>query len=210
MKKLFLFLFLIAAFVTNAQEKQSLKDLLYSGKLKKDSSGVVRKTDDLSTKIDTTTKKEIVVEKTKPTTPIVETKQTITGTNTNGEITKVEDKDTASFEIVANIPATAAPTKTNTKLWKEYNDSLTKILKAEILSAKQIKKETYYMSFDYEIGTDGTVTVNTVSSTPSNAYLLAQVKQILDYNPPKLNATLDSNGQPRKVKRKQSFTITKD
>ena len=36
---------------------QSLKDLLYGGKLKNDSNSVVRKTDDLSTKIDTSTKK---------------------------------------------------------------------------------------------------------------------------------------------------------
>src|SRR5579885_1837604 len=51
----------------NAQEKPKLKDLLYSGKLKKDSSGVIRSTDDLSSKIDTTTKKDsIAVVKAKP------------------------------------------------------------------------------------------------------------------------------------------------
>ena len=38
---------------------QSLKDALYSGKLKSDTGTVVRKTDDLSTKIDTAKKKPI-------------------------------------------------------------------------------------------------------------------------------------------------------
>src|SRR6476646_8127289 len=53
---LFVFV-LLAAITAEAQQKQSLKDLLYSGKLKRDSSGVIRSTDDLSTKIDTSTKK---------------------------------------------------------------------------------------------------------------------------------------------------------
>ena len=66
------------------------------------------------------------------------------------------------------------------------------------------------MSFDYEIATDGLVTVNTVSSQPSNNYLQAQVKQFLDNTPLKLAPALDSNGQPRKTKRKQSYTVTKD
>src|SRR6266498_3909012 len=58
MKNLILIIFLLgAAFAVKAQEKkQSLKDLLYGGKLKKDSTGVIRSTDDLSKKIDTNTK----------------------------------------------------------------------------------------------------------------------------------------------------------
>src|SRR5436190_12579758 len=59
MKNMILVIFLIGgAFAVQAQEKQSLKDLLFSGKLKKDSTGVIRSTDDLSKKIDTSTKKE--------------------------------------------------------------------------------------------------------------------------------------------------------
>ena len=59
MKTLILVVFLLGgALVVQAQEKQSLKDLLFSGKLKKDSTGVIRSTDDLSKKIDTSSKKE--------------------------------------------------------------------------------------------------------------------------------------------------------
>src|ERR1700751_2099185 len=59
MKKMILLIFVIGgAFAVQAQEKQSLKNLLFSGKLKKDSTGVIRNTDDLSTKIDTGSKKE--------------------------------------------------------------------------------------------------------------------------------------------------------
>src|SRR5438309_2579036 len=52
-KGIVFFLFLAVTFGARAQ---SLKDLLYSGKLKMDSNSVVRKTDDLSTKIDTSHK----------------------------------------------------------------------------------------------------------------------------------------------------------
>ena len=57
MKKSLLFLLMVAAFSAGAQQKQSLKDLLYGGKLKLDSTAVIRKSDDLSTKIDTAAKK---------------------------------------------------------------------------------------------------------------------------------------------------------
>ena len=56
MKKAFLFLLLAAGAAANAQQKQSLKDLLYGGKLKLDSNSVIHKDDDLSAKIDTTTR----------------------------------------------------------------------------------------------------------------------------------------------------------
>ena len=55
MKKGFLFLIIISV-ITSTAEAQSLKDLLYSGKLKKDSNTVIRKGDDLSSRIDTGTK----------------------------------------------------------------------------------------------------------------------------------------------------------
>lgn len=235
MKKLFLLLSVLAAIGVQAQDEiPKLKDLLYGGKLKKDSSGVIRKTDDLAAKIDTSTKKFPEPEKAKAVAKVapdtaktstvatppetgtakVESASTTTtnnaGTVTTGTITTGTVAAATEGAAVVAPPTTAAPAKTNTKLWKEYTDSLTSFLKAEAFSSKQIKKETYFMSFDYEIGTDGLVTVNTVSSTPSNNYLQAQVKQFLDNTPLKLNPVLDGAGQAKKAKRKQSYTVTKD
>jgi hypothetical protein len=227
MKKLFLLLLLGPAVMAQAQEeKPRLKDLLYSGKLK-NSSGVVRQTDDLSTKIDTSTKRapepeQIVTAKVVTTQDTSVAKvasalppdtssvaaQSITN-NTGNTSTEIAATTTEAAVVAVPVTAAAAP-KSNTKLWKEYSDSLTSFLKAEAFPSKQIKKETYYMSFDYEIGTDGLVTVNTVSSTPSNNYLQAQVKQFLDNTPLKLNPVLDGSGQPKKTKRKQGFTVTKE
>jgi len=237
---------LLSAQGLKAQQKQSLKDLLYSGKLKKDSSGVIRSTDDLSSKIDTSTKKpEAEVAKapvTEPARPAVvaadtakkvasttsqpvatqkevlptenpvnTTTSTTTAPNTNPPAAENLPSGTPAGEVATTAAATttapAAP-KTNTKLWKEYSDELTKSLQ-EALKSKQVKKGTYFMMIDYEIGTDGKVTFLDVSSEPSNSYLQSQVKQVLDSTPFTLNPVMDSANQPRKVKRKQSYSITK-
>jgi hypothetical protein len=215
MKNLILTIFLFGGFAVQAQEKQSLKDLLYGGKLKKDSTGVIRSTDDLSKKIDTGSKKETQPVKTiVPAANAQQDKNAViskTDTNTN-MLTAGVDRVTTKADSAATVgvPATTVPAKTNTKLWKEYTDSLVKTLNDEVLKAKQIKKNTYYLMVDYEIETDGQVTITNVTSTPENAFLEAQVRQIMDSTPLRLNPITDSSNQPKKVKRKQQFTITKE
>jgi len=210
-----LIIFLIGAFNVQAQvkEKQSLKDLLYGGKLKKDSSGVIRSTDDLSKKIDTSTKKETQpVETARAATNAQDKNAVISKTDVNTNVTgSGADTTAAGVDGGATVGAPATkPVKTNTRLWKEYTDSLVKTLQDEALKSKQIKKNTYYLMVDYEIETDGQITVTNVTSTPENAFLQAQVKQIMDSTPLRLNPVTDSNNQAKKVKRKQQFTITKE
>jgi len=205
MKKGILILLLAASFSADAQ---SIKDLLYSGKLKTDSNTVVRKSDDLSTKIDTTAKKP----KAEKVPPI--TAEDIIGNDTSKSVSAVTDvnamTDTTSLGTDKEAVKTAAP-KSNTKLWKEYTDSLTAAMKAEeVLASKKLKKGTYYITLDYELGTDGKVEVLNVFSSPENEFLQNQVKDRLLNNPPYLAPVLDSAGNPRKVKRKQNFVVTKE
>jgi hypothetical protein len=216
MKNLFLVIFLFGGFAMQAQEKkQSLKDLLYSGKLKKDSTGVIRSTDDLSTKIDTSTKKEIAPVATNQKAANVQQDKnaaapkgdTPTNASTIGAVAVTTNTDSAA--IVAPV-ANPAPAKTNTKLWKEYTDDLVKTLNDGVLKSKQIKKNTYYLMVDYEIATDGQVTFTNLTSTPENSFLLAQVRQIMDSTPLRLNPVTDSSNQSKKVKRKQQIIITKE
>jgi hypothetical protein len=216
MKTLPLIIFLIAVAFSvqaQAQEKQSLRDLLYGGKLKKDSTGVIRSTDDLSKKIDTSTKKEAQPANTNvPAANVQQDKNAVisktavtTSIATTGVDTATIKTDSAA---TPTVPA-SIPVKSNTKLWKEYTDSLVKSLD-EVLKSKQIKKNTYYLMVDYEIETDGRVTITNITSTPENSFLQAQVRQIMDSTPPHLNPITDSNNQAKKVKRKQQFTITKE
>lgn len=203
MKKAFLFLLLIAGFGAAAQQKQSLKDLLYGGKLKLDSTAVIRKSDDLNTKIDTAAKKPVEAEK-----PKIAAAPDGAAT----PVTAAADSTAADAigTVAANANAVAAPAKSNTKILKEATDSLISTLKIEVLPSKKIKKDTYYLMLEYEIGTDGAMNVLNVVSTPVNEFLQQQVKDRLLYSAPRLQPALDSNGQPRKVKRKLNLNITKE
>ena len=201
MKKTILFLLLAVSFTANAQ---SLKDLLYSGKMKSDSGTVVRKGDDLSAKIDTATKKPADAEKPK----------TITAENQ----VKAVDVNSDSAAVVATVPEIATvepanekkvPVKSNTRLWKEYTDSITSILKTEVFPNKKIKKETYYFTVEYEIDVDGQVNILNVTSDPENAFLQSEVKTKMELSAPKLNP-VESSGKPKKVKRRASFSVTKE
>jgi hypothetical protein len=224
MKNLILVIFLFGGLGVQAQEKkQSLKDLLYSGKLKKDSTGVIRSTDDLSSKIDTTTKKEAApvatnqaaanaqqeknVAAQQDKNAVVSKENTPTNVSTIGAVAVTANTDSAA--VVAPV-ANPTPAKTNTKLWKEYNDNLLKTLNDEVLKSKQIKKNTYYLMVDYEIAPNGQVTFTNLTSTPENAFLVAQVRQIMDSTPLTLNPVTDSSNQGKKVKRKQQIVITKE
>jgi hypothetical protein len=195
MKKGILLLLLASSVSVNAQK---LKDLLYSGKLKNDSGTVVRKSDDLSTKIDTVKKKPAEPEKIKLTAAVKDSSaQQPTAQPGSVTFTPAEAKDNNTV------------TKDNTKIWKTYMDSMLITFKDEVLTSKKIKNGTYYVLVDYEIGPDGHVTINNIYPSPENSYLQQQVKERLMLTAPQLNPVLNSTGQPRKVVRKYNFTLTK-
>jgi hypothetical protein len=218
MKKGILFLLIAFSFTARAQ---SLKDLLYSGKLRNDSNTVVHKTDDLKTKVDTTDRKA-AAEKAAASQNIVAVipgdslkknsqpaNAAVSGNNTTAPAGAVPANDTTAT-APAEAAAPAAPVKTNSKIWKEYNEALVTTLKSEVLSNKKVKKDTYYVLADYEIGVDGQATLNNVTVSPDNAFLQEQVKQRLTDNPPAFTPVMDSNNQPKKVKRKFNFYVTKE
>ena len=210
MKKLIVFVFLAGALTSNGQ---TLKELLYSGKLKKDSTGVIRKSDDLSTKIDTVQKKEPIVQTaSKKDIPVVAPSDAVVAktdsvVNTNDEASvEVKQEETVKEDVVITK---AAPAKSNTKLWKEYTDSLTSSLK-ELLASKKIKKDNYFFLVEYEIDENAQVSINKVSVSPENELLLNTIRERILTSPPQLNAALDSAGKPKKVKRRQSFNVVKE
>ena len=194
MKKGILFLLIVTSVTANAQ---SLKDALYGGKLKSDTGSVIRKTDDLSKKIDTSIKKPTDVVKTKMTTAVKDS--SIKG------ITVQKDSDTDS---VAEGKDTKVELKYNNVILKEYMDSIISTFRAEVLPDKKIKNGTYFVLVDYEIGIDGQVSVNKVTPSPENSFLRDQIKERFDLTAPKMNPVL-SNGKPRKVVRKFNFTLNK-
>lgn len=198
MKKCFLFLaMIISCTIAGAQ---SLKDLLYSGKLKNDSGTVVRKGDDLSTKIDTTKKKPAEPEKVKTVTVVRD--------SATGSVIRTDTVLKATEDAATEPPVNTAAPKDNNRIWKEYIDSLATTLKAEVMPNKKIKSGTYYVFVEYEIGIDGQVSINNVSPSPENAFLASQIKERLTLSAPVMTPVL-YNGKPRKSVKKYTFTIEK-
>lgn len=214
MHKIVLLLLLIGGAAT--AQAQSLKDMLYGGKLRSDSNTVVRKTDDLKAKMDTGQKKPVVVaEKATAAAPTDSAKGAAVPNNAVAAATvpNVNGADSAQVTDSTEAPVDAAPAvpaKSNTKLWKEYTDALVATLTPELQNAKKVKNGTYHVLVAYEIDTDGKVTANNVGITPANEMLHALIRQYVDSTPLQMSATNDSAGQPRKVRRSGSFTITKD
>ena len=206
MKRGSLAVLLTLSLAAGAQQKQSLKDLLYSGKLKSDSGSVVRSSDDLASRIDTATKKSEesrpVVVGNDPSKPPAAATPTDATTNT----TVSTDPSAAAATNTAN----AVPAKNNTKIWKDYTDSLQNTFKTELLPSKKIKKDTYFAVVDYEIGLNGAVNVLGVSVSPENAFLQEEIKKRMDLTAPQLAPVLDSTGKARKTKKKYSFSLTKE
>jgi hypothetical protein len=217
MKKGFLILLLFCSVFTQAQ---SLKDALFSGKLKGQPGTVFRKGDDLSAKIDTVAK-----------TPEIDTLKAVVMALAADTVTKKVDTSTKTSEIqsdTSSLSPTAAPAtvaaaaavdiskenaasaKDNNVIWKGYMDSLTTVLKAEVLPSKKIKRDSYFVLIPYAIGTDGKVTVGNISVTPENEFLLKQIKDRIELEAPQLNPVLSSDGTPRKSNKKYSFTLVKE
>jgi hypothetical protein len=226
MKKGILLLLLGCSVFANAQ---TLKEALFSGKLKNQSGTVIRKGDDLSAQIDTTTKVETTeAVTTTATVPAAESATNSQPVQTDSAALAVTDNaagtETASNTTAAAttpeatiapeaaiVPATAAAApKSNNAIWKTYMDSVAGALKEEALSSKKVKRGSYYVMVSYTIETDGQVTVGDVFVSPENDYLQQQVKDRMSIDTPHLAPVLNSVGAPRKVTRKANFTITKE
>jgi hypothetical protein len=194
MKKGILLILLASSVIAKGQ---TLKDALYGGKLKTDTGTVIRKGEDLSSKIDSNRKKPVEPEKQKVVTVAKDSSM-------KGSAVQTDSVKTTGAVTVE----TAVPAKDNNKIWKEYADSVVSTVKAEVLPSKKIKNDTYFVSVEYEIDTLGQVSINTVSSSPENSFLQQQVRERFDLTPPRMNPII-FNGKAKKVVRKYNFSLTK-
>jgi len=197
MKKGILFLLLTSSVIANAQ---TLKEALYGGKLKTDSGTVIRKGEDLGSKIDTSKKKPVEVDKNKT---VVVKKDSVMSTVT-------PPLDTTKLAVVTDSAVAAPPTvKSNNQIWKQFIDSASAQLKRDVLPDKKIKSGTYYILIDYDIDVDGKVIINNATPDPADRNLQELVRQTLEAAAPTMNPIL-SNGKPKRVSKKYNFVLTKE
>jgi len=135
---------------------QSLRDSLFSGKLKADSALVAK------SKIvkDSTKKAEI--------------------DSTTGKVVA----DSAITQIVP--VKTEMKYSDNNKVWKKFVDEYTPVINSEMLTSKKIKKGGYTVTLEYEIGTDGIVTTKNIICDPKSEQLTELIRERMMSNAPKL------------------------
>lgn len=207
MKAILLLVLVIGVSATSMNAQQSLKDLLYSGKLKSDTGSTVRKTDDLKSKIDTTTRKKPVEEVKKPEPTMAEV-LAMAGGDTVGNTVAADANINNPAAAVAAVKLTGDATKDNNARMKAYMDEFIGVIRTEVLPSKKIKEGSYAVLLEYEIGVDGTVAVVTVSSDPKADFLEDQIRQRLTLTAPQLSPVL-TNGKARKVLKKQVLSFSK-
>ena len=191
-------------------QAQSLKDALYGGRLKNDTGAVIKKTDTLQIKENMA--KKVADDSAKKAEEVAK-KAAIA--------TAIASGDTATARVLSTPPpGTVAPTevapivpalpKDNNKIWKDFVDEYTAIIKAEVIPDKKIKNGTYSVLIEYEIGLDGYVTTQNISASPESKFLVEQIKLRMMNNAPQMNPVLMANGKPRKALKKQMLVFPKE
>jgi hypothetical protein len=193
MKKIFFLSVIVFAMTATVKAQQTLKDALFGGRLKNDSGSLVKQTDDLKTKIDTSQKKTLEIK----------AKDSVAKAVVKADSVKLE-------KIKENAGAVSREiSKDNNTLWKEFIETFNTEIRSEVMTSKKIKKGSYSVLVDYEIGLDGQITVNNVSSDPDNSFLEGQIKERMIQTAPKLTPSLLSNGKPRVSFKKQLLSFSK-
>jgi len=155
MNRLFLFAVLFLSSTCFAQKK-SLRDSLFSGKLKADSALVA------SSKIvkDTTVKK------------------------TDADLLNKTVTDTSTNQSIAAKPELKY--SDNNKTWKKFTDEYTRIINTEMGNSKKFKKGGYTVTLEYEIGTDGVVSTKNIICDPKSEALIDLINEKMMANAPQL------------------------
>ena len=93
------------------------------------------------------------------------------------------------------------------KAWKRFIDVNTSIVSQEAAETKKVRKGQYTIDIEYEIGLNGKVTTKSITCNPPNEYLTEQVTEFMK-RPPTLSPPVYSDG-PRILAASQTITIVK-
>lgn len=184
MKLFFLFTLLILTMSVSAQSR--LRDSLFGGKLKADTG---------ATFVSKDTGKYIA-----PLTIKSEPVTGVPGTKKSSEVQKLDE--------------TLMPDSLNKsyysrqRVWKRFIESNTVVISQMANDSKKVKKGEYLIEIAYEIGINGKVTTNGVTSSPQNEYLVEQYTELMK-RAPLLAAPVYADGQPRALPVTQAVSIVK-
>ena len=94
------------------------------------------------------------------------------------------------------------------KLWKRFIDVNTPLISQQAGDSRKVKKGTYTIDVEYEIGLNGRVTMTGITSNPPNQFLQEQVTELMK-RAPVLSPPVYDDGKPRKLNATQTISIVK-
>lgn len=178
--------FFLALFISvNSFSQSSLRDSLFSGKLKADSALVAKsKANEQKVRQDSIKRVQI-------------------------DSLKAIGADTTQITGPAPVEKKELKYSDNNRTWKKFSDEYTKIINQEMITSKKIKKGGYTVTLEYEIGTDGVVSAKNIICDPKSEALVALIQERMMPNAPRL-APQVVNGAPRVSIRRQVLVFVKD
>jgi hypothetical protein len=182
-----IFLLIVFSFlVSQAMSQQRLRDSLYGGKLKADTGKTFASND---------TTKYVVLK--------------------NENISSQPgEKQKTGISIPVNKPDESMPDSLNKlfyakqRFWKKFIENNTQIISQQADDTRKVKKGTYQIDVEYEIGVNGRITTKGITCNPPNEFLLEQVTELMK-RPPVLSPPIYSDGKPRTLSATQPITIVK-
>lgn len=94
------------------------------------------------------------------------------------------------------------------KLWKRFIENNTNIINDQVNDNRKVKKGTYNVEIEYEIGLNGRITTRSVTVEPNNPYILDHFNELMKRTPV-LSPPIYADGKPRVSVARQPVTIVK-
>lgn len=188
MKTLLLIIVLLS---TTSVMAQSLKDSLYSGKLKNPLKQAEVAKD--------SAKLEVAKNDTGSKNNVISSVSTSTENKTGTDVQRPDDTMPDSLNKLYNAKQ---------KAWQRFIYQQTMIIAQMADESRKVKKGEYFIEFDYEIGLNGRVKVSNITCYPKNEFMMETVTDIMS-RPPVLAPPIYGDGKPRIATAKQQMTILK-
>lgn len=178
--------FVVVLLVSSNCFSQSLRDSLFSGKLKADSTLVAKsKINEQKAREDSVRRVQI-------------------------DSLKKIGADTTHLTAVTTVaPKPELKYSDNNKTWKKFVDEYRAVITAEMQTSKKIRKGDYTVTLEYEIGTDGVVSTKNIICDPKSEGLVDLIRDRMMPNAPQLAPQI-VNGAPKKSTRRQILVFSKE
>ena len=182
------FLLIICGLVcaVSIQAQSRLRDSLFAGKLKADTG---------STYVSKDTSKYVA--------PVAIISEPVSGVPGAKKTTEVPKLDEAIMPDSLNKSYYSRQ-----RVWKRFIESNTVIINQNANDTKKVKKGEYQVEIQFEIGVNGKVATNSVSSNPPNEFLVEQFTELMK-RAPLLAAPVYADGKPRPMPVTQTVSIVK-